>query len=101
MQWAGHLGVEYCWRGFGKDGVYEAIFNPRWQRRGVRTEGPLQSYRRFGNSPARNMAEGGVGGGIGGNLRAPLPEYIVPAPLISPEASPPHPHRMPRSPTTP
>src|SRR5258708_7977748 len=43
MQWAGHLGVEYCWRGFGKDGVYEAIFNPRWQRRGGRREGPTRA----------------------------------------------------------
>ena len=40
MQWAAHLGVEYCWRGFGKNGIYEAIFNPHWQRREIKTEMP-------------------------------------------------------------
>jgi len=88
MQWAEHLGVEYCWRGFGKDGIYEAIFNPRWQRRQIKTETPRQSYRRFGNSPARNMAEGGLGRVLRDNLRSKLPEYMVPATVMVLEAWP-------------
>jgi amino acid adenylation domain-containing protein len=88
MQWAAHLGVEYCWRGFGKDGIYEAIFNPHWQRREIRTEPPRQSYRKFGNSPARNMAEGGLGQVLRDNLRSKLPEYMVPATVIVLEAWP-------------
>ena len=88
MQWAGHLGVEYCWRGFGKDGIYEAIFNPRWQRREIRTETPLESYRRFGNSPARNRVEGGLGRELRDNLRSKLPEYMVPATVMVLEAWP-------------
>ena len=88
MQWAAHLGVEYCWRGFGKDGIYEAIFNPHWQRREIRTEPPRQSYRRFGNSPARNMAEGGLGQVLRDNLRSKLPEYMVPATVMVLEAWP-------------
>src|SRR6185312_6646904 len=79
MQWAERLGVEYCWRGFGKDGIYEAIFNPRWQWREIEPEIPLQSYRRLGNSPARNMAEGGLGQVLRDNLRSKLPEYMIPA----------------------
>ena len=88
MQWAAHLGVEYCWRGFGKDGIYEAIFNPHWQRREIKTEMPRQSYRRFGNSPARNMAEGGLGQVLRDNLRSKLPEYMVPATVMVLEAWP-------------
>ena len=88
VQWAEHLGVEYCWRGFGKDGIYEAIFNPRWQRREIEPEIPRQSYRRFGNSPARNMAEGGLGQVLRDNLRSKLPEYMVPAIVMVLEAWP-------------
>ena len=82
------LGVEYCWRGFGKDGIYEAIFNPHWQRREIKTEIPRQSYRRFGNSPARNMAEGGLGRVLRDNLRSKLPEYMVPVTVMVLEAWP-------------
>ena len=84
----GALGVEYCWRGFGKDGIYEAIFNPRWQRRQIHTETPPQSYRRFGNSPARNMAERGLGQVLRDNLRSRLPEFMVPATVMVLEARP-------------
>jgi amino acid adenylation domain-containing protein len=88
MQWAEHLGVEYCWRGFGKDGIYEAIFNPLWQRREIEPEIPRQSYRRLGNSPARNMAEGGLGQVLRDNLRSQLPEYMIPATVMVLEAWP-------------
>src|SRR5258708_8304303 len=33
MQWAGHLGVEYCWRGVRQGARYETIFNPPLQPR--------------------------------------------------------------------
>jgi len=30
MQLAERLNTKLCWRGFNADGVYEAVFNPRW-----------------------------------------------------------------------
>ena len=55
MQLARRLGATLCWHGFGAEGVYEAIFNPRWAGLEGVADVPRNYYRRYGNAPARGL----------------------------------------------
>ena len=83
MQLARELGTELTWRGFGANGVYDAVFNPCWAHTESETETSRMYYRRFANVPAQ------AGGGLElskelkEHLRQILPEYMVPANILS------------------
>ena len=82
MQLARRLGVMFCWHGFGAEGVYEAIFNPRWASLEGAADVPRNFYRRYGNAPARSVGDVELGSVLQDYLRQSLPDYMVPAAII-------------------
>src|SRR5262249_13791923 len=50
---ARRLNVDYCWRGFSNDGIYDVIFNPRWEAVAAIENLPASHYRRYANAPAQ------------------------------------------------
>ena len=82
MQLARRLGVMFHWRGFGAEGVYEAIFNPRWANLEGVADVPRNFYRRYGNAPARSVGDAELGSVLQDYLRQSLPDYMVPAAIM-------------------
>ncbi|HEX3558172.1 MAG TPA: alpha/beta fold hydrolase, partial [Pyrinomonadaceae bacterium] len=76
---ARRLGVPIHWQGFGPEGVYDAIFNPRWQPSEGDAAMPLTFYRRFTNTPAGSIGDIEFARGLREALRESLPDYMVPA----------------------
>ncbi|MFL6286412.1 MAG: amino acid adenylation domain-containing protein, partial [Pyrinomonadaceae bacterium] len=76
---ARRLGVSIHWQGFGPEGVYDAIFNPRWQPSEGDAVMPLTFYRRFTNTPAGSTGDIEFARGLREALRETLPDYMVPA----------------------
>src|SRR5262249_13415794 len=50
-------GARMIWRGFGADGLYEAVFNPHWGKVEGLEEKGRGYYRQYGNAPARRRGE--------------------------------------------
>ncbi|HEV2726986.1 MAG TPA: methyltransferase domain-containing protein, partial [Solirubrobacterales bacterium] len=82
LRLAARLGVEVSWRGFGSDGVYDAVFNPRWEGVEAAAEAPPGDYSRYANSPARGSGEAELGRRLQQELRERLPEYMVPGAVV-------------------
>jgi amino acid adenylation domain-containing protein/FkbM family methyltransferase len=85
---AARLGVALYWQGFGAEGVYDAVFNPRWRDGEGSAEAPRYYYRRYGNAPARRVGEAGLGQELQGYLRQSLPDYMVPTAILLLDAWP-------------
>jgi pristinamycin I synthase-3/4 len=83
VQLSRELGVELAWQGFGTDGVYDAIFNPRWGPNTKLEEPAPEFYRRFANSPAQAAVDMELSAELKEHLRQILPEYMVPASIIA------------------
>ena len=77
------LGVEMAWQGFGSDGVYDAIFNPRWEPSGKSEDVSPEFYRRFANSPAQAAGDLELAAELKEHLQQILPGYMVPATIIT------------------
>ena len=88
MHLARQLGVDICWQGFGAEGTYDAIFNPRWREEERKAEQPRSYYRRYGNVPMWGARDGEFGRALQEHLRATLPEYMVPTAVMVLEALP-------------
>ncbi|HEX8116814.1 MAG TPA: methyltransferase domain-containing protein, partial [Pyrinomonadaceae bacterium] len=54
-------GAELVWKGFGAEGVYDAIFNPRWAVAHAEAELPRDSFRKFANAPAPSAVDAEFG----------------------------------------
>jgi len=83
VQLSHELGIELAWQGFGSDGVYDAIFNPRWEPNKMVEEAAPEHYRRFANSPAQAGGDLELTTELKEHLRQILPGYMVPASIIS------------------
>ncbi len=79
MDLARSVGVGLFWRGFGSNGVYEAIFNPQWQPAERLEDKPGEYYRQFTNDPSRTEVDNQLGWTLLEYLQESLPEYMVPA----------------------
>ena len=79
---ARQLGVQLSWQGFGADGIYNTIFNPRWQNQESAPERPSSYYRRYGNEPALNGGTSELAPVLLDHLRQSLPDYMVPTALL-------------------
>jgi non-ribosomal peptide synthase protein (TIGR01720 family) len=79
MELARRLGRRFCWRGFSAEGVYEAVFNPRWASLECVVDLPRIYYRRYGNAPARSLRDAELSSVLQDYLRQSLPDYMVPA----------------------
>jgi len=82
------LGVGFNWQGFGAEGLYDGVFNPRWGKVEGLAEESRDYYRRYGNTPARTMEDGEVSRLLRDHLRQLLPDYMVPAVIVGLEALP-------------
>ncbi len=83
MQLAGHAGAGMCWRGFSAEGVYEAVFRPRWRTAKRLAQAPPTYYHRHANVPSRVPLEDDLGPVLQEYLRQRLPDYMVPSSLTA------------------
>ena len=91
MGLARRLGVDFCWRGFATDGVYDAVFNPRWrsvEAMEAVAEVPRGYYRRYGNAPSRGLEDLELGRVLRGHLQQSLPDYMLPTAIMVLESWP-------------
>ena len=75
-------GAEFCWKGFGAEGVYDAIFNPRWGVGRAEAESPRSFFRKFTNEPAPSAGDAEFGRELRQHVRERLPEYMIPAEVL-------------------
>ena len=85
---ARRLGAKLCWQGFGADGLYDVIFNPRWSEVEGLGEEPRAYYRQYGNVPTRSRGNGELGRALQDYLLESLPAYMAPAVIVEMEALP-------------
>ena len=83
VQLSHELGVDLAWQGFRNDGIYDAIFNPDWDPSEKLEDASVEFYRRFANSPARPAGDLELAAELKKHLRQILPEYMVPASIIT------------------
>jgi acyl carrier protein len=79
---AKELGVEFCWQGFGSNGLCDAIFNFGLQRVECPREESRTKLRKYANAPARMMGNTAMGRELQLYLQRRLPEYMVPASIV-------------------
>jgi pristinamycin I synthase-3/4 len=82
MRLARSLGVEIIWRQSGTEGVYDAVFNPRW--RSVERINDLlpARYARFANAPLKNTTGAEFVRELKLHLGSMLPEHMVPSAIV-------------------
>jgi len=85
---AERFGATLSWEGFGADGRFDALFNPRWRRIKNLGEKPLAGYTRYGNAPSRTRGHGDLERLLREHLRERLPEYMVPSAVLVLDAFP-------------
>jgi amino acid adenylation domain-containing protein len=83
VQLSHELGVDLAWQGFRNDGIYDAIFNPGWHPSENLEDASVEFYRRFANSPARPAGDLELAAELKKHLRQIVPEYMVPASIIT------------------
>ncbi|HEY6351461.1 MAG TPA: non-ribosomal peptide synthase/polyketide synthase [Candidatus Angelobacter sp.] len=81
-QLARQLGVEYCWRGFAEDGIYDLVFNPQWQSAAAPEDTHATEYHGYANAPAQVLGSAKLGRTLHEHLRQRLPEYMTPAAIM-------------------
>jgi amino acid adenylation domain-containing protein len=82
VELARRLNAEYRWRGFAGDGIYDVIFNPRWEPASAIEDAPPTYYRRYANAPAQAAEIARLGKTLQDMLRQRLPAYMVPAAIM-------------------
>jgi pristinamycin I synthase-3/4 len=82
MELARQLGVGFSWQSFSEQGVYDAVFGPRWKQQERKAEVGRGYYRRYGNAPTRSSEEAKLGGDLQAYLRQRLLEYMVPTAIL-------------------
>ncbi|MBZ5494659.1 MAG: amino acid adenylation domain-containing protein, partial [Acidobacteriia bacterium] len=82
MALARKLGVEIRWQRFGSDGIYDAVFNPRWRRVSRADQLSAADYERFANTPAKNMGDAELVQELKTYLGQKLPDYMVPPAIV-------------------
>ena len=92
IQLARSLGVAVNWQGFGADGVYQVVFNPRWEETEAVATDREPAYWRYGNSPSRSAGNADLGRSLQEHVRRRLPEYMVPSAMVVLEWLPLTPH---------
>ena len=76
------LKTRTAWRGFGKDGLYHVIFNPRWTAQEDFPETGLEHYGRFANAPALSLKDAGFTADLTEHLRQRIPQYMLPSAIV-------------------
>jgi amino acid adenylation domain-containing protein len=82
IELARRLKVEDCWQGFGSDGIYDVIFNPKWNHVAALEDVPVSHYRRYANAPAQAAEIARLGKTLQDDLRQRLPSYMVPSAIL-------------------
>jgi amino acid adenylation domain-containing protein len=83
VQLSHELGVELAWHGFGREAIYDAIFNPVWVPSGKMEEVSSEYYSRFANVPAQAAGDIELSAELKEHLQNLLPAYMVPAAIIT------------------
>ena len=88
LQLATKMGVTCSWQSIRGDGGYDVIFDVRQREIESEDEVPSESYRRYANTPSRSWNVRDVGPTLQKHLRNVLPDYMVPATIMTMEAWP-------------
>jgi len=82
-QLAHRLDADLCWQGFGAEGRYAALFNPRWENAGT-TRDPVRKPvpGRDANTPYRRMNERELVQTLREQLARQLPNYMMPSAIV-------------------
>ena len=83
MRLADQLGVELSWQHFDSEGVYDVIYRPQWESRQTSDEATTRDFARFANTPAQVAAGQQLGRVLQEHLRQSLPDYMVPAAVLT------------------
>lgn len=70
------------WRGFGKDGLYDVIFNPQWTAAEALPKAGFEQYRRFANAPALSVKDAALISDLTEHLRQRIPQYMLPSAIV-------------------
>jgi pristinamycin I synthase 3 and 4 len=80
MRLAADLGVELLWHGPRTDGVYDAVFNPRWESAPTPPRDEhVEPCALFANTPLRHIEDREWVAGLQQGLRARLLDDVIPA----------------------
>ena len=82
VELARRLNVECCWRGFGNEGIYDVIFNARWETVAAIEDAPAGHYQRYANAPAQAAEIAKLGRVLHEHLQQRLPSYMVPSAIM-------------------
>jgi pristinamycin I synthase-3/4 len=70
------------WQRFTSQGVYDAVFRPRWRPQGAVPDARRAYYRRYANEPLRGTADAELSRTLHDALRETLPDAMVPAAIV-------------------
>lgn len=86
MLLARRFAVEYCWKNFSANGIYDLILRPKWISVENESSIPLARLQDYGNVPAQMAGTAKLGRELQDYLKEHLPEYMLPfAILVLPE----------------
>ncbi|MBB6145125.1 amino acid adenylation domain-containing protein [Silvibacterium bohemicum] len=77
---AGSLGVAWTATAVTAEGIYSAVFNPRWMKAAFAAV--KDTAQAFANDPAHSAGDAELGWALHGRLRQVLPAYMVPAAVV-------------------
>ncbi|HET9183299.1 MAG TPA: amino acid adenylation domain-containing protein, partial [Candidatus Angelobacter sp.] len=82
MALAGRFGIELIWERFKADGIYTAIFRPRWHAAERTDDLPEARYGRLTNTPAKSLHDAELVRELKKYLGRKLPHYMVPQAIV-------------------
>jgi len=82
LELARSLGVPVHWSRWGSDGVYDVVFNPRWERRDGEPGDASRVLTRRRDRPASREPDAKLAGRLRQALQRGLPSYMVPAAVV-------------------
>ena len=91
MQLADRLKVDLQWLDFSAGGVYQTVFNPRWEKIDSSIEASAD-YHKYANEPLQRKQDHRFVKGVRNYLRGTLPDYMVPALIVAVRSWPLTPH---------